>query len=578
MSQCRILSRALVVLALVGTVLTLTASPASAQDLNVVVFENVEETGVSPAWQVRVTVVSLGGCTPESGLGGEGYVSGWLRPGNQGGATLNSGVCDYRITADARSKTSEVCEAELAWGEDATTGYMDSLHSDDAGFASRVSVRHKTVTSNGDEVPICAAAIAITFEIDPEEIVEDLPRHARDDNLEARVRRAAEVTDFEVRVQPDDDTKRERGCNVVLGFTMQAGEDGAVKRNLEGIPSGTICKFKVSIVNNPAPFEVASKPLPFSTVGGSRTVDLDDLVNLAPTRIAIIQDVVGTAPANSGVSYEIRRTCAGIDVLPPTIAPTGGQGLYQLPGGGWRMSLTRGRYTVHSDRTPNFGAGATYHAAARSLTSSTVEGCSVTVIIRHVPSGCSVAGGDTQTLTWRKSRPFDHFDFEFDITCGGATTSPSVPGDLPPTPPGATTGGDSTVSVEAATNEVRIVARELDNGKIEFALQQQQLDESWSDRLLPQRRLFPTTAVTGQWLQSSVLEVSVAESAAYFAADLDVRIIARRLQNGNVEFALQQRRDDGTWGSRLLPTRRFFPDDAPVGRWMRSSALTLNGG
>ena len=42
MSHVRILSRALVVLALVGTVLTLAVSPASAQAVQVITFENVE--------------------------------------------------------------------------------------------------------------------------------------------------------------------------------------------------------------------------------------------------------------------------------------------------------------------------------------------------------------------------------------------------------------------------------------------------------------------------------------------------------------------------------------------------------
>ena len=61
------------------------------------------------------------------------------------------------------------------------------------------------------------------------------------------------------------------------------------------------------------------------------------------------------------------------------------------------------------------------------------------------------------------------------------------------------------------------------------------------------------------------------------AARIEVRIVARKLSDGRVEFGLQERLDDGSWGERMLPTRRFFPTDAPVGRWLRSSALTLDG-
>ena len=82
-----------------------------------------------------MTVVSLGGCSPEQGLGGEGYVSGWLREDSQGGAALNVEVCSYEITAQARRNTGEVCDAQVAWGEEATNGYADRLNSGSRGVA-----------------------------------------------------------------------------------------------------------------------------------------------------------------------------------------------------------------------------------------------------------------------------------------------------------------------------------------------------------------------------------------------------------------------------------------------------------
>ena len=121
------------------------------------------------------------------------------------------------------------------------------------------------------------------------------------------------------------------------------------------------------------------------------------------------------------------------------------------------------------------------------------------------------------------------------------------------------TGGD----------EVRIVARKLADGRIEFGLQQRQTDSSWADRQLPSRRFFPPTAGVDRWLASAplTLESSSGEEV--------VRILARKLEDGRVEFGLQQRGTGATWADRQLPTRRFFPTTATVGSWLASSPLTF---
>ena len=54
-------------------------------------------------------------------------------------------------------------------------------------------------------------------------------------------------------------------------------------------------------------------------------------------------------------------------------------------------------------------------------------------------------------------------------------------------------------------------------------------------------------------------------------SDSDVRIVAQRLEDGRVEFGLDQD------GERILPQVRYFPADAPVGRWLRSSPLSVDG-
>ena len=572
MLHLRRLSKPLLIVALIAALVTMAASPATAQDVKLFVFENTDDTdadtdGVKD-WQVRVMVASLGGCTPDQGLGAKGYVSGWFSYGSQSGAPLNTATCSYSIAAEARRNSREVCEAELGWG--ASPGsYSDLLNSGSADVEQLVSVRHKS-TGGGD--PICSAAVTVTFTIDPEKVVEELPAHSEDDDLEARVKRAVEVTDFDVRVRPDDSTKGDRGCNLLLAFTMQGGEDGEVERAMEGIPTGTECEFNVFIVNEPAPFLVDEGGVSFKTDTTSFTVDLSNLVELRPARIAIIQNVVGSG-GEGGALYSIERSCAGVDALPPAAAPAGGAGIYRLPGGGWRSLLAEGRFTAHSDRIASFGPGATYQIAARSLTSSTVQGCSVTVTVGDLPEDCTVAGGNSQTLTWRASRPFDHFDFEFDITCGGVPTPPTTePSDLPPAP------DDSSDAAVSADPDVRITARMLSNGKIEFALVQQEEDDSWGDPLLPSRRFFPTSARVDHWLQSSPLTISVAATAEDFSEDVQVRIIARKLSNGKVEFGVQQQLDDGSWGGRLLPSRRFFPTDARVDRWLASSVLTVDAG
>ena len=95
--------------------------------------------------------------------------------------------------------------------------------------------------------------------------------------------------------------------------------------------------------------------------------------------------------------------------------------------------------------------------------------------------------------------------------------------------------------VVSADPDVRIAARKLSTGKIEFALQQQGADDVWGDPLLPTRRRFPTTARVDHWLQSTPLTITVAESAEDFIEDVQVRIIARKLEDGRVEFGIQQR-------------------------------------
>ena len=139
---------------------------------------------------------------------------------------------------------------------------------------------------------------------------------------------------------------------------------------------------------------------------------------------------------------------------------------------------------------------------------------------------------------------------------------------------------------ELTSADVRVVARRLDDGRTEFALQRDQrpiwprVAPDWGDPQLPALRFFPADAPIGRWLESSPLEVRVFDEAPGWRhvsglTDVTVRIVARRLTSGRLEFALQQRRTDDRWGVSEFPERRFFPPDAPTGRWLAASSTTV---
>lgn len=80
------------------------------------------------------------------------------------------------------------------------------------------------------------------------------------------------------------------------------------------------------------------------------------------------------------------------------------------------------------------------------------------------------------------------------------------------------------------------------------------------------------------WIALAVLLATVGALATVIAqsdqSSTEVRINARQLEDGRVEFALQQREGDG-WGERILPDSRMFPANAQVDRWLSSSPVTL---
>lgn len=99
---------------------------------------------------------------------------------------------------------------------------------------------------------------------------------------------------------------------------------------------------------------------------------------------------------------------------------------------------------------------------------------------------------------------------------------------------------------------------------------------SWA---LPVRgRGFVCAAVATLLAISSVAVVPAAAGGQEAAGDAVVRIVARKLADGQVEVGLQHRRADASWREPALPVRRLLPATATVGRWLASSPLAKSGG
>ncbi len=124
---------------------------------------------------------------------------------------------------------------------------------------------------------------------------------------------------------------------------------------------------------------------------------------------------------------------------------------------------------------------------------------------------------------------------------------------------------------DGTTVEVRVVARRLADGHGEFATQQRGVDGAWADRQLPWARFFWDTESFRRWVEGSPIKVAAPGGGGVAA----VRVATRLLADGRMEFALEVREADGAWGQRRLPRARFFPADAPVGRWLASSPLAV---
>ena len=106
----------------------------------------------------------------------------------------------------------------------------------------------------------------------------------------------------------------------------------------------------------------------------------------------------------------------------------------------------------------------------------------------------------------------------------------------------------------------RVIARRLSTNRIEFGWLPSDNDKP----ILPSARYFPRPSPELEergWLRSSPVEID--ESAIG-------RIEARLRSDGRIEFAFTP-----TDGERILPPSRYFPRDATIDRWLRSTEITI---
>ena len=403
----RLTTPLLVSVALIAAV-TLVTAPASAQNEGVKVFvignDMTNDKDKEERWQIQVTARSVGGCTPTKG--DVEYSSPWIDTGAEVAAELSLGECVFRISVTMRQASSPVdCwyTAQLRWGElaDGVTPTDDYVFTADRpeDVVSRISAVRKPTSH-------CAYPSEMRFYVDGADVVEDLPGPSANADLLALAKRAAEIAEFDVRLEPDRSAGSvPAGCDRTGSLTVH-GDGQRVRHSLQS--TGGPCRFQASIVRADAPFEAVQD----RTVGfaeDARIINLTSLARLPRARIAVIQSVRGSA--NQGTAaYTIARSCGRHSVTSPAAAVAS-------------TALQEGRFTVHAPHAPSFGATAIYPAVADGLDADTIVGCSVTVSVRDLPFVCIVVGGSSQTLTWTVAAPIREFDFEFDIRCGAAATS-----------------------------------------------------------------------------------------------------------------------------------------------------------
>ncbi len=139
------------------------------------------------------------------------------------------------------------------------------------------------------------------------------------------------------------------------------------------------------------------------------------------------------------------------------------------------------------------------------------------------------------------------------------------------------------------SQEVRIIARQLEDGRIEVGIRRRAPDGSWSEPAYPMvmnallvglpghfQWIIPPQPNVGGWMVSGSRQFGPADiwNSPRLVVGLSVRILARRHEDGRTEFGLRE--DLGRWDGRvILPEQRFFPADPGHDGWLTTSTIAL---
>ena len=85
-----------------------------------------------------------------------------------------------------------------------------------------------------------------------------------------------------------------------------------------------------------------------------------------------------------------------------------------------------------------------------------------------------------------------------------------------------------------------------------------------------------TAFAAGLMANQFATEPAIADHIDDRPDNAQVRIAARSTGNGQIEVALQEIDDVGAWSTLHLPSARFLPTDAEVGRWLTSSTIPVS--
>ncbi len=91
-------------------------------------------------------------------------------------------------------------------------------------------------------------------------------------------------------------------------------------------------------------------------------------------------------------------------------------------------------------------------------------------------------------------------------------------------------------------------------------------------------RLSKALWAAGIFLPGVALGVLLSVVLANHAGSGEVRVVAQRQSDGDVEVGLQLREPGGGWGERQLGANRFVPADAEPGHWLHSTPLNAGAG